>query len=181
MKLNVVVNMEQETVKENQQNHPNCLVIGIGNEFRSDDGIGPFIIRKLRRYKLPAVTLLEMSGEGSALMDAWKDFSRVYIFDAVKSGVQPGTVFRFNALEEKIPQYFFNYSTHNFSLAEAIELGRVLENLPPYLIVYGIEGENFGEGKHLSEKVKKAAGTVIGDFLEGLKKIKSEKNYSFDG
>lgn len=175
------MNMGQETVRENHQNHPNCLVMGIGNEFRSDDGIGPFIIRKLRRYNLPDVELIEMSGEGSAIMDAWKGFSRVYIFDAVKSGAESGTVFPFHAHEEKIPQDFFNYSTHNFSLAEAIGLGRVLGNLPPYLMVYGIEGKNFAQGTCLSEEIEKAAGIVIVQFLDEQKKIKSEKKFSFDG
>jgi len=67
-----------------------CLVIGIGNEFRNDDGLGILIAREIRRRNLESVFVLEQSGEGTALMEAWEGPDRVIIVDAIVSGKAPG-------------------------------------------------------------------------------------------
>jgi Ni,Fe-hydrogenase maturation factor len=41
-------------------------------------------------------------------------------------------------------------------LSEALTLGRVFQDLPPWLIIYGIEGRNFELGEHLSPEVAAA-------------------------
>ncbi|NIW80515.1 MAG: hydrogenase maturation protease [Calditrichae bacterium] len=119
------------------------IFIGIGNEFRNDDGVGIYIVRRLAKRNFPKVNILELSGEGSELLEAWKEAEQVYIFDAVSSGAEPGTIFELNVHEEEIPSKFFSYSTHNFSLAEAVELSRVLNRLPATLRIFGIEGKDF--------------------------------------
>jgi len=48
-----------------------------------------------------------------------------------------------------------------FGAAEVIELGRALNQWPPRLIVYGIEGKNFAPRTGLSEAVEKAVPEVI--------------------
>lgn len=137
------------------------MVIGIGNEFRNDDGVGIFIVRELQKQSIPNVTFFELSGEGTELMNIWKDAQEVYVFDAVHSGNEPGTIFELDANQEKIPSNFFNYSSHNFSLAEAIELSRTLNQLPPMLKIFGIEGRDFSEGQNLSTDVKAAAAKIL--------------------
>ena len=62
------------------------LVIGIGNEFRSDDGAGIVVARAIEGKKLPGVTVIEQSGEGAALMDILNEADNVYLVDAVSSG-----------------------------------------------------------------------------------------------
>ena len=48
-----------------------------------------------------------------------------------------------------------------FSVGAAIELARVLEQLPPILIVYAIEGENFSTGIGLTSQVEQAVKKVV--------------------
>jgi len=140
---------------------PSIVVIGVGNEYRSDDGVGIVVARRLRERFLTKVTVLEESGEGAALIDSWKGATWVMLVDAVRSGASPGTIHRFDARAAQIPTRFFHYSTHAFSLAEAIELARSLDQLPPHLIVYGIEGENFDAGVGLSHAVEQAVESVV--------------------
>ena len=90
-------------------------------------------------------------------MEAWQGFQNVIIVDAVSSGAKPGTIFRIDANKEIVPKKFFHYSTHAFSIAEAIELARAMNVLPPKLVVYGIEGANFAAGIDISPPVKEAA------------------------
>ncbi len=137
------------------------VIIGVGNEYRSDDGAGIAVARRLRALFPASVTILEQSGEGAALIQAWQGAAWVMLVDAVRSGAPPGTIHRLDARAEPMPTGFFNYSTHAFSVAEAVELARSLDQLPPHLIVYGIEGENFAAGVGLSAAVEQAVEAVV--------------------
>jgi hydrogenase maturation protease len=137
------------------------VVIGVGNEYRGDDAVGLVVVRKLKGKNLPDVRVMEASGEGAALLEHWKNEDVVILIDAVHSGAEPGTIHRLDAHAQPIPIEFFRYSTHAFSVVEAIELARALNQLPPRLIVYGIESENFEAGVGLSLKVEKAAQKVM--------------------
>ena len=70
--------------------------------------------------------------------------------------------------QNQFPTAFFNYSTHAFSVAEAVELARVLHQLPPHLTVYGIEGGNFEAGMGLSPDVEGAVAAVIAQVVSEL-------------
>jgi hydrogenase maturation protease len=137
------------------------LVIGIGNEYRSDDAAGLMTARKLKTLLHDEVTILEQSGDGAALMEIWKDARRVILIDAVSSGATPGTIYRLNANTEPIPAKFFNYSSHAFGVAEAIAMTVALNQLPPELVVYGIEGKNFAAGVELSPEVERTVDEVV--------------------
>ncbi len=140
---------------------PSIVVIGIGNEYRGDDGVGVTIARRLRERFLAKITVLEESGEGAALIDSWKSAGWVMLIDAVRSGAPPGTIHRLDAVAVPVPTGFFHYSTHALSVAEAIELARSLNQLPPHLVVNGIEGENFAAGVGLSSAVEHAVEELI--------------------
>jgi hydrogenase maturation protease len=144
------------------------LVIGVGNPYRRDDAVGLIVARTLHEKNLDGVKVLEMSGEGAALIEAWQNAERVIVIDALCSGAAPGTIFRFEAHRRSIPTRFFRYSTHNLGLAEAIELARSLGQLPRELIVYGIEGRDFTVGEGLSPEVAHGASQVLERILSEL-------------
>lgn len=137
------------------------LVLGIGNEFRSDDAVGIHFARQFGALNLANIKVLEASGEGAELMDLWSDVSKLIICDAVYAGGEPGTIHVLEPHKQAVPSKFFNYSTHAFSLAEAIEMSRALNRLPKQVTIYGIEGESFVAGITLTEKVQAAMVEVI--------------------
>ncbi|MEW6127240.1 MAG: hydrogenase maturation protease [Acidobacteriota bacterium] len=141
------------------------LIIGVGNRYRHDDAVGLIIASRLCAKLSDDCEIIAHSGEGAALMEMLKDKNSVIIIDAVSSGATVGTIHRLNANAQKIPTNFFNYSTHAFSLAEAIEMARVLHQLPERLLIYGIEGENFTMGEGLSSAVERAAREVESEIL----------------
>ena len=148
------------------RDRPNTLVIGVGNLFRGDDAVGILVARRLKARNPDGLTVVEANGEGAALLEAWREAPVVILVDAAHSGATPGTVHRFDAHAERLPRRFFHYSTHAFSLAEAIEMARVLGQLPPQLIVYGIEGKNFTVGKELSAEAEQAGTEVLERVVE---------------
>ena len=152
------------------------VIIGVGNEYRSDDGAGIAVARRLRALFPSGVTILEESGEGAALIQAWQGATWVMLVDAVRSGASPGAIHRLDARAASVPTGFFHYSTHAFSVAEAVELARSLDQLPPHLLVYGIEGENFAAGAGLSPAVEQAVETVVERLAEEVRAAVARHN-----
>jgi hydrogenase maturation protease len=137
------------------------LIIGLGNDYRGDDAVGRVLARRLQAIADDHVRVLEESGEGAALMESWKGGDFVILIDAVHCGGAVGSIHRFDAARQPVPGRFFHYSTHAFSVAEAVELARALNQLPLRLIIYGIEGKNFDSRVGLSPEVKVAAEEVF--------------------
>jgi hydrogenase maturation protease len=137
------------------------LIIGIGNEYRSDDGVGLYVARALAARALSGAAVMEQGGDGTALLQAWQGARAVLLVDALASGGRAGTVRRFVAHAEPIPAHFSSSSSHAFGVAEAIELARSLGQLPPSMILYGIVGRRFTAGVGLSLPIERAARTVI--------------------
>jgi len=52
--------------------------------------------------------LLKASGEGARLMDLWQGADIVFVFDAVYSRSTTGTIYRLDAMKERIPEDFFS-------------------------------------------------------------------------
>jgi hydrogenase maturation protease len=151
-----------------ENNLRKTLLIGVGNEYRSDDGVGLMVAREIHKKLIPSVTVKEESGEGAALMEAWQGFQNVIIVDAVSSGEMPGTIFRIDANKETVPIKFFHYSTHAFSVSEAIELARTMNVLPPKIVIYGIEGSNFVAGTTISLFVQQAAHKITEQIVKDM-------------
>lgn len=145
------------------------LLIGVGNPYRGDDAIGLWVAERLEQRADLTAQVCSASGEGAALLELWQGVERAIVVDAARSGAAPGKIFRFEAHRQVIPTRFFHYSTHAFSVAEAVELARALGQLPPRLILYGIEGEDFRAGQGLSPCVRDAAEMVILKILQDLK------------
>ena len=144
------------------------LIIGAGNEFRGDDGAGLVVSRRLSALGLQGVRVLEVEGDGTAVMAAWKGADAVILVDAVYSGAAPGTVHRLEAHARPVPGSFFHRSTHAINVADAVELARSLGELPPHLVVYGIEGNSFEAGIGLSPEVERAVQEVVEAVLQEL-------------
>jgi hydrogenase maturation protease len=138
----------------------NTLIIGIGNEFRSDDAAGLKAAKKIKELGLNDVDVLESNGDGAGLIDAWTGRSNVIIIDAVLSGSAPGTVHRISVGKELLPSEFFKFSTHLFSIPQAIYLSASLGKLPESIVILGIEGASFETGVVISEEVGKAINNI---------------------
>ena len=150
----------------------NILVIGVGNPYRRDDGAGLAAARKLKDFADETFSVAENGGEGAALIEAWKDAGALVLLDAVQSGAEPGTIHRLDATSQPLPATLFRTSTHAFSIAQAVELGRVLGQLPKRVIVYGIEGKEFQAGTGLSHEVESAVAEVVERVLEEIRELR---------
>lgn len=146
----------------------NVLVIGIGNAYRGDDAAGLRVAALLKERAGDRLKVFERSGEGAALMEAWHGASVVILIDAAQSGAPLGTIHYLDANAGTLPRQLLNPSTHAFGVVEAIELARALNQLPPRVTVYAIEGRGFEMGAALSPEVERAAREVAARIIDEL-------------
>jgi hydrogenase maturation protease len=144
------------------------IVIGVGTEFRSDDGAGPVVIERLRGTVPANVDLLLSDGEPTRLMEMWTDAAVAIVVDAVSGGdAEPGTLHRVVVPEQatghgSLPapgqpaSAAAPASSHGLGLGAAIELSGALSRLPALLILHGVQGEVFGYGQAFSPAVAAA-------------------------
>jgi len=132
------------------------LVIGIGDETLGDDAIGPTVAQQLESYMPKEVSIKRLSGEALGLIAAWENASKAIVLDAVKTGASPGTIHRFEPLNSTPFPVSHAPSSHQFGIAEAVEMGRVLDRLPQTLVIFGVEAEGFERGDPMSPKVRAA-------------------------
>jgi len=136
-------------------------VIGVGNGNRGDDGVGLIVARRQKKRLASHARVVEEQGDGTRLLDLWRGYDITIIIDAVLSGMEQGSIRRFDARQSPLPTGLFHYSTHSFGVPEAIELARAINQLPKTIIVYGIEGKCFDEGANLSPTVELTAQELV--------------------
>jgi hydrogenase maturation protease len=142
------------------------VIIGVGNPSCGDDAVGHVVASRLAK-ELGEQTRVRLSlenGEGTRLMAAWKGATIVLLINATLSGAEPGTLYRIDAVIQPLISSWWRCATPAFGVAEAIELARVLHELPARFLVYGIEGASFDVGTPLSKAVER----VIPDVLSQL-------------
>jgi hydrogenase maturation protease len=137
------------------------VIVGAGNTFRRDDGAGPAAARRLRGVLVGGIRVLVKEGDCASLLDDWQGADAVVVIDATSSGCEPGTIQRYAAHDRPLPSVFARSSTHSFGVAEAVELARALGRLPARVVVFGIEGRDFGHGEGLSADVAAAVEEVV--------------------
>ncbi|HET9118710.1 MAG TPA: hydrogenase maturation protease [Pseudonocardiaceae bacterium] len=131
---------------------PWAAVIGVGNEFRRDDGIGPAVAAEVQRREIPGVRMMISQGEPAGLLDAWTGMRLTVVIDAVLC--EPSAPGRFHrssvdelALASSPP------GTHGWGVPEAVNLGRVLDRMPRQLIIYTVEVQDVSIGLGLSSSI----------------------------
>ena len=152
------------------------ILIGLGNEYRQDDGVGIYIVRQIVKSYSENITALEYSDEGVDLIEKWKGYKRAYIFDAVCSGSPPGTIYRFTTKDNHLPESAFYCSTHALSIVEVIRLAQTIEQIPREVIIFGVEAGSLEHGTGLSQEVIKGAKEIINCVIKELRCLQTVNN-----
>jgi len=132
------------------------LVLGLGNPFRGDDGVGAAVVAMLQKRHLPGGVTVEDAGTpGLELLLLWQGYQRVLIVDAAEMGMQPGLWRRFLLEEADLPfdDVSLQGTLHGVGLAESLALAKALEILPPVMVIYGVQPASIGWSATLSKPV----------------------------
>jgi hydrogenase maturation protease len=131
------------------------LVLGIGNVLLTDEGVGVRTINELaRRYTFSdEVELLDGGTAGMELLNHIAGRDYLLIVDAMKCGRPPGTVVRLEGGE--VPAAFrTRISPHQLGLSDLLAAAILTGDLPPNLVLFGVEPANLDQGLDLSDVVE---------------------------
>ncbi|NPV11912.1 MAG: hydrogenase maturation protease [Ignavibacteria bacterium] len=137
-------------------------IIGIGNEFRSDDAVGLIVARKLKEL-YPDFDIIESDGNGTDLLNYFQNYDKLIIIDAAISE-NPEDIGRIKEIKVTDDLDFSEinlFSSHAFSLLSALRLAKQLNILPKELYLYLIFSSNFSFGQEISQKVKEASEKIL--------------------
>ena len=147
------------------------VVIGVGNEYRRDDGAGPAVVELLRGQLPREVRLLVTDGDPVRLIEAWSPASLAVVVDAVRADPpRPGRLHRFTlgslspGLDHMGQGASPTASTHGFGLGGAVGLALALDRMPDRLVVLAIEAADLTQGIGVTPAVAAAvrvAATTI--------------------
>ena len=141
--------------------NPSRLVIGVGNPYAGDDGVGRVVVRRLAARNDCALEVRECSGEATSLMSAWTGFDDVFLVDACRGAGSSGSVHRIGPDDVERVAKLQHASTHSLGVAAAIGLARALGTLPSRLVIYAIEAGHSREGEGLSPEVDHGVHEVV--------------------
>lgn len=145
---------------------PACIrIIGLGNTFGGDDAVGVLAARRLSGLVAGQAEVVEAEMTGLELLDLMQGADTVVLIDAARTGQPAGTIHRLDASTTPIAAPLFAHSTHALNAVEALELARALGRLPGRVLVYGIEVEELGAGRPLSQAVEAALEQVVRQVL----------------
>jgi hydrogenase 3 maturation protease len=141
------------------------IVLGVGNELKSDDGVGPFIIKKLKGENIENESLMFIDAmtvpENFTGKIRKENPTHMIIVDACLMDLKPGDM----RIVSKDEFANIGISTHSMSLSFFV---RFLEKDTDIKIIFvGIEPETMDWGAKPTANVEKSANEFI-DALKGI-------------
>ncbi len=146
-------------------NSEKLIVLGVGNDLKCDDGVGPFIIKRLKEEDIEDENLIFINAETVPENFTGKlrkeNPTHIIIVDACLMNGNPGDM----QIVDKDDFSNIGISTHSMSLSYFV---KYLEKDNDFKIIFvGIEPESLDYGENLTENVEKTAF----DFISILKGI----------
>lgn len=121
-----------------------AVVIGIGNSFRRDDGVGLSVAEDVARRNVPGVRVVTDIGDPATILEAWTGARVAVVVDAAMGdGAESGLIRRWtpgDGLDMGV------VSSHAMGLPQAYALGESLGRIPDRLVVFSIDIADAGYG-----------------------------------
>jgi len=140
-------------------------VIGVGNPLRQDDGIGIYLLEKLRDQFSSTGGPFEFIDGGTAgfsLIHVLSRFDTVVIIDAVNFHGTPGELRMFTAQQARSVKTCNDLSTHHTDLFQILDIVDRLDTKPSHLLIIGIQPQSIEYGTTLSSALQQ----VVDDYIQ---------------
>lgn len=153
------------------------LILGIGNNILTDDGIGPRLVSDLiKLINDPEVNYETACCGGLEIVEYIKDYERVIFIDSIRTnGGRPGDVYYFIPSDFRETSHLS--SLHDVSFLTALNLGHSMNlGLPDDLHIIAVEIiENMEFSEELTMQLKKKYTKILEKVLEIVRLIIVQK------
>ncbi|WAJ42896.1 hydrogenase maturation protease [Mycobacterium sp. Aquia_216] len=145
------------------------VVVGLGNRYRKDDGVGVVAATVLDELALPHVGVVTGLADPMSLVDAWSGARLAVVIDAaVVTSPIPGRVSRCTLSDMGTGSD--RLSSHSVDIGRSYALGQALGRVPNALVVFTIEVADTGHGIGLTPQVEGAVSEVVGRAVAEIKR-----------
>lgn len=149
-------------------------IIGLGNTILSDDGVGVYAAREIRRVltergSADSVDVVESEVGGFDLMELMTGWDRVILVDSIQfDGVSPGTLLELDP--QDLHTSLRIRSVHDIDLPTVLKLGRVMGlQMPVRILVYAIQaGDVHTLGETMTPPVRQAMDRAVETVLSRI-------------
>lgn len=137
------------------------LVLGVGNNLQTDDGVGVHAVTELMKMEWPQeVELVDGGIAGLDLIAIVDGREYVIVLDAVDAGHAPGTIFKFTP--EDISDTVKHYdSLHQIGLLETIQMAKLTGSAPRHTLILGVQPEIVDWGLELTTTIQDCLPRLI--------------------
>jgi hydrogenase maturation protease len=144
------------------------VVVGLGNPYMRDDGIGIHAARQLKKSRNlgDKVIVYEYQAMDLSLLLQFKGATKIVLIDAVKSGSPAGTVSKYEITSKEGPLLKLP-NLHELQLYDMLDIASETSLLACPVIVIGVEPKDVSLGEGLTN-------TVAGAFYALISEVKSE-------
>lgn len=154
-------------------------IMGFGNPVRSDDGLGIYVIKKLKDIigDNNTISLFDMGTNAFEILFGLKGHEKIILIDAVINTNEPiGTLYKVPANEvlsapENDPMVFLHGMKWNQALSYAKKI--LVKDYPEDIQVYLVSIKETKYNMELSKKVQNAGDKIVNLILEELKVLKA--------
>ena len=134
------------------------IVIGLGNVFMRDEGIGVHIVRELiARFngKYPYIDFVDIGTAYISILHIISGKRKAVVIDCARMGEKPGTIKRFTPKDVVSKKQISSLSVHENDFMAVLNLSRKLGEYPEEVVIFGIEPEKVEPGETLSVVLRK--------------------------
>lgn len=144
------------------------VVIGLGNSYMKDDGLGIRVAEVLKQREFGRNVSVQTHSEMDlTIIEDLKSASKVVVVDALKGGKQPGTVSKYTVTPRKSDLSELP-SLHSLALHDVLDLAMSSGILTCPVVVVGVEPKDVSLGEGLSAEVESSLPKAIETVIEEL-------------
>ena len=145
------------------------MVLGVGNQLMTDEGLGPYVITELQKDQWPEnVDLIEGGTAGLEILYLIEGVDFLIIVDAVDARTDAGSIFKFKPNDISVFPDEFGFSFHQVGLFEVLQMAMVMDKLPD-TIIFGMQPKSLDWGMELSPEVQAKIPELIELVKEEIK------------
>ncbi len=169
-----------EALQKDNQN-VKTLLIGVGNPFLGDDGVGAYIVKKIESIvgSMPELDVKTVSTSGIHLLEEILGYDNVILVDGIVTDGHVGHIYKLRPND--LAKTTHLSSPHDLNFASAYEMGMRFsaDSMPKSIEIYGIEiRRSTTFSQDLSPAVRKSAESVVNMILESLTSVRFDEDRS---
>ncbi len=143
------------------------VVLGLGNPLMADEGIGVYLIERLRESAsaYPAVDFIDAGTGGLSILYLIEGRRKAIVIDCAFMDEPPGTIRRFTPDQVQSTKVLAHQSLHEADLMQIIALAGELGQAPGAIVIFGIQPQRVEPGLGLSRTLTER----IDDYLSTIR------------